>query len=742
MRKLSFVLLLALALAACSPPRQVATITGRPIPPPSRSEPEEAIEKEPAPPPYEITAVGRFDDGKMWTFDAPPVEYFREEYGVSADTAWFRKARLGALRFSDNCSASFISARGLVMTNHHCAREHLVDVEKEGEDLMRDGFFASSTTDERKVKDLYVEQLIEMEDVSKEILKAAKDVPGAGPKAEARQKRAEAIENRNNSRLSFKKDNLKAEVVELHPGNVYVMYTYRKYPDVRLVFAPEEAIGYFGGDTDNFTYPRHTLDMSFFRVWEGEEPIMTTDFFQWDASGPEEGEAVFVVGNPGSTSRLSTSSQLEYLRDVEFPPVLEILQDRTAIIAEYVDEYREEADSFDVRNDLMAARNMLKAMEGQYHSLLGDEILSRAYSAELQMDAKIEADESLREEVGNLISDIALLQGSKKASSARAGAFYHFLNPAVSSPILTRAIYGYVYALLSRRGAPEDQLGEIFEEAMSIESWPEELEKQIIARRVNDLATYLGPTDPTMKRLLSGGTAEELADSLVQNTALGDSARYRVILEDNYLASGDATVDVINAIGPLYFTLDSELRSMHEREDLLMGRLSQVRYAMTEGSVPPDAEFTLRISDGRVSGYSSGMREIEAFTTFSGMFNLSQENKDEEEWDLPDDWENGRSSVDMDTPLNFVSTNDITGGSSGSAILNSDLEIVGLIFDGNLESLPNEYVFNDRSARSISVDARAIIESLSSIYSTDRLVLEILEGRYVETETEAEATGR
>ena len=728
----------AVGLSACSPPRQVATITGRPIPPPQRAEPEQPEVKEEVSP-YAGGTIGPFDDGRMWTFDSPPSEYFREEYGLEADSDWFDRARLGALRFSDNCSASFISERGLVMTNHHCARESITDVEKVGEDFLLNGFFASTVSDERVVEDLYVEQLIEIEDVSKEVLKAAKDVPGLGPKAEARTKRAEAIENRTNAKLGFKDANLKAEVVELHPGNMYALYTYRKYSDVRLVFAPEEALGYFGGHTDNFTYPRSTLDMSFFRVWEGDAPIATEDYYKWDAEGAEEGEPVFVVGNPGSTSRLSTVSQLEYLRDVEFPSVLEILEDRTLLIDDYVDSNRAEADTFDVRNDLMNARNMLKASEGQYMSLLGDDVLSRAYAAEQTVQRAIEESDSLKSLVGDLVVDLDLLQRSKRASAARAGAFYHFLNPSVSSHILTRSIYGYVYALLSRRGAPPEQLEEIFHEAMSIETWPDTLEKMIIARRLRDLESYLGSADPTMKRLLSGKTPEAVADSLVDNTVLGDSAQYRLMLEENYLASDDVTVDVINAIGPLYFTLDSELRSFSEREDQLSDRLSQVRFALSGDDVPPDAEFTLRISDGRVQPYKVEGQTIDAFTTVGDLYDLSRENTDMEDWDLPDDWKNKEGDIDGDIPFNFVSTNDIAGGNSGSAILNSDLQVVGLIFDGNFESLSNEFVFDDTRGRAISVDVRAITASLDHIYSTDRLLLEILDGKFVETESEAES---
>lgn len=715
-------------LSACSPPQRVVTVTSRPEPAPERVYETDTGNSEPKKPAYPIVEVGKFDDGKMWTFDAVPLAYLQETYDIAVDSAWFVKAQLGALRFSSSCTASFVSASGLVMTNHHCARESLSKVQLDGESLLDVGFYALDDSLERKVAGLYVEQLISIEDVTDEVLGAARDVRGAAPKAEARRKRSEAIERRVNEKLSRADSSHNAEVVELYSGVRYALYTYRKYSDVRLVFAPELLVGYFGGDTDNFTYPRHTLDLSFFRVWDHSGPLNTKDYYRWNMDGVLEGDPVFVVGNPGSTSRLSTVSQLEYLRDIELPAVLEILDDRASILEAFVESNRAVSDSFNVRNDLMRARNTQKSLEGQYQGLLYGNVLSRTYSSEVALDEAIQKNDSLSRIYGSLLKDIELLQRSKKASSAKAGAFYHFLDPAVSSHILTRSIYGYVYTLLSQRGAPAEQLEEMFDEGMKITTWPDELEKLIISRRLSDMATYLGPGDPTMKRLLRDVSARDLADSLVSHTVLGDTASYRQMLESNYLSSGDVTVGVIQAIAPLYFTLDQELRSFGDREDALLASLATARFAVFGDDTPPDATFTLRLSDGRVASYEISGTSIPAFTTLGGLYALADEKAGQEEWAIPERWIEKKESLDLSVPLNLVTTNDISGGSSGSALLNKDLEIVGLVFDGNLESLSNEFVYTDVMARSISLDARAIIEVLANVYDAERIVAEIRAG--------------
>ena len=732
-------LITVLTLSACSPPRQVLTVSARPDPIPST----EGDAPESAPPGeqserYPEAELGRFDDGRMWTFEAPPEAWFSEEYGFAPDEAWLMRARKGALRFGDICSASLVSHRGLVMTNHHCARDFVARMSDQDDPMLDNGFLALNEGDERRVRGLKVRQLIDIEDVSREVNRAARDVNGWGPKADARQKRMEAIERRMKSRYSAADSTREIDVVELVPGVRYSAYTYRVYNDVRLVWVPELAIGRFGGEADNFEWPRHTLDAAFFRIWDEGEPLKTADHFMFDPSGADVDEPVFVVGNPGSTDRLVTVSQLEYQRDVSLPEDLLVLRDRINRLGAFTDAHPALADSFDVRNDLMGANNQLKALEGQLAALEEGWVLSRTQAWEDNVKQSLAASDSLSGLYGRPFRDIRLIQQSMELSAPRARAFTQFLNPTVSSHILMRAMYGYVYALSARRGAPPETLKEIMDEAMEITDWPRELEKDIIAARLKDFQRALGGEDPTVRRLLNGKSPEAMADSVAMNSSLADSAGFRAALEGNYLASKDVTVELINTIGALYFTLDGQVQALSQREDELIARLGQLRHHLQGDATPPDAAFTLRITDGRVRGYSDGTRTLPPFTDFGGMFALDDSLGSGTEWDMPQRWEAAEDLVDRSVPLNLVTTTDITGGNSGSPLLDQQLRIVGLVFDGNEESLAAEYVFSDDQARTIAVDVRALIEVLEVVEDADRLILELLEGRYFALEAEAE----
>jgi Peptidase S46 len=314
----------------------------------------------------------------------------------------------------------------------------------------------------------------------------------------------------------------------------------------------------------------------------------------------------------------------------------------------------------------------------------------------------------------------------------------HFLNPALSSRLLTRAMYGYVYTLLRQRGAMAEQLDDIRKEASQIKSWPRDLERQFVSARLRDFHEALGAADPTIKRILGGHTIGYMADSVATNSELADSSRFMALLDDNYLASGDVSVDLINSLAPLYFTLDQQLTNFKSREESFAARLARAQFAIYGATVPPDASFSLRIADGVVSGYAYNGTVAPAFTTFYGLLDQHYSHPGAEEWALPLRWVRPVKDLRYETQLNLVSTNDITGGNSGSPLLNDNLEIVGLVFDGNIESLPNQFLFTDKVARAVSVDSRGILEALHSVYDTDRIVQEIRQGRVFTTESAAD----
>ena len=687
----------------------------------------------------DTVTVGRFDYGKMWTFDKPPLDYFQERYALELSGQWFELASRGALRFSDNCSASFVSPHGLVMTNHHCSREAIREVSREGEALVDHGFYASRLEDERKVNELYVDQLISIEDVTEKVREGVPDFQNDEEEADARDRRIESLERSLTQQAKDRDTTLHVQVVSLYLGGTYSAYTFKRYHDVRLVIAPELSVAKFGGESDNFTYPRYSLDMTFFRVYDyNGQPLETTHYFPWSTNGVKEGDPVFVVGSPGSTSRLKTISQLEYERDYALPQQLEVLRTRGELLRSYLLENPNDAASDEVRNSYLSISNSIKALGGQLDGLNDEYLMARKSAAENAMRSKIEVDSELNKKYGSIIDDIAAVQRSKRATAKQSGALTYF-GTSLGSSVLTRALYGYAYSLLKQRGAPPTRLIELRNDAASIKDLPRELEKQFVVARLNEMAKYLGPSDPSLRRLLQGGTAEELAHRLVDSTALVDSSGFYAALDEGYLASKDPSVPIINALAPLYFTLGQQNGSFSAREENLSEKLAQARLELFGTDIPPDATFSLRLSDGIVSGYDYNGTQAPFQTTFYGLYDHYHTYGPRSEWDLPDRWLVPSSSFDLSTPLNIVSTNDITGGNSGSPLLNSNLEIVGLIFDGNIESLPNQYVYRDHAARAISVDARGILEVLDDMYDADRLVLELTRGEVVQSEDEADA---
>ena len=673
----------------------------------------------------------------MWTFDNPPTAYFQEAYDFEPSSRWFAKARGGALRFASYCSASFVSQHGLVLTNHHCARQSVTDVSKPGEDLLDNGFLSRSVETERAVEDLYVDQLISIVDVTDEVLTSETTRMSDDERVEARQTKAEQLASRLTSEASSDSTRI-VEVIALYNGAKYSAYTFRRYNDVRLVMAPSLQIGFFGGDHDNFTYPRYNLDFAFFRVYEDDEPLTTSDFFAWSADGADAGDPVFVVGSPGSTSRLTTLAQLEFERDVALPQQLRVLESRSAILGSFIEADPAAAEEMDLRNVWFSLENSIKANHGQLAGLRSDSLLLRKQSGEDKLRSAIAADSSLRDEYGSLFDELRSLQATKRAVSDQAGAFTMFSSDAMTSHLVLRALYGYVHDLLKQRGAPPERLKEMREDGSEVTDWPADVERGFIAARLTELRDYLGEDHPTVASLLDERSPDSVAAALVRESALVDSAGFAKLIEEGYLASGDASVEVIEAIGSLYFSLGQQLTAFESREEALNAKLGRAQFAVYGTTVPPDASFSLRIADGVVKDYAYNGTVAPVFTTFYGLYDRHHAFAGEASWELPDRWLGPPAGLTLSTPLNLISTNDITGGNSGSPLLNTNLEVVGLVFDSNIEALPNEYVYRDETGRTISVDSRGIIEALDKVYDMDRVVRELRTGEFFQTEAAAD----
>ncbi len=730
-------LLLILLLAGCAGGQQTAVVTERP----EREEP--AAPQPPAddvtdvPDPFPHVEVGRFDTGKMWTFDHPPIDHFEETYGFRPDSAWFAHARLGALRLP-NCSASFVSPSGLILTNHHCARVSVSDVTREGETLLDDGFYARSLEAERKVDDLYADQLIDIEDITDEVYDVEGDVDDV---VAARRRRADQIESRMDREAKSRDSLLTVEVIELYHGGQYSAYTFRRYDDVRLVFAPELSVGAFGGDPDNFTYPRYSLDFSFFRAYGSDgEPLPSEHYFQWDQDGARQGEAVFVIGSPGTTSRLATVSQLEFERDFTLPHALDVLRTRMAILSNYMEDHPEETGEHDLRNVYHQISNQEKKTEGELAGLRDSLLIARRQKAQNQLVEQIASVDSLQRQYGGVIEEIRRVQRSKEATADQSGAFAFFGSPAFDSHVLVRSVYGYVLGLMQQRGAPTSALEETREDAFEIADWPIELEKEMLAARLRELRRYLGENDPTVNRLLGGQTPEAVAERVVSGTALTDSAGYAELLDEGFLSSNDPAVDLAQAFTPLYFSVQQQVSGLESREQELNAQLARARFALYGTTIPPDATFSLRIADGVVAGYPYNGTTAPTHTSFYGMFNHYYSYGGEgTDWDLPAGWLTPPETFDRSTAVNLVTTNDITGGNSGSPLLDADLNLVGVAFDSNIEALQNTYIYLDERGRAISVDSRGMLEALDDMYEADRIVLELTTGETASSEDEADA---
>jgi hypothetical protein len=690
-----------------------------------------------ADPALDTIQAGAFDNGKMWTFEYPPLDYLRNTYGFSADAEWFRKAHLATLRLS-NCTASFVSPNGLVMTNHHCARESIEQVSRDGEDLVADGFIAGSLAGERPIEDYYADQLIEIRDVTDRVYAALEGVRGVQERATRREAVTGEIIGEISAEFGGEEAGYNVEMVELYAGGRYSVYVFKRYTDIRLVLSPEVQIAYFGGDWDNFTYPRYDLDMSFYRIYDDNgEPLQSENYFPFNEEGVSEGDLVFVIGNPGSTSRLQTVAQLEFRRDVEDRAVVELLRTRTEALQDYRDSHPEEAREMDLRNTIFGFLNSLKAYSGQVEGLHDPVKIAKRRDHERKFQAAIDADPALREDYGGLIQRMAGLQDQKREHSAAMASFFALGHPTLGSSTVGRSLSAYQYLGAQNQGAPPEMLQGIREAVEGTPNQPREIDEAQLVQRLQDIVRNYGPDHPFTQGVLQGRTPEGLAAVIMSTSVLADSSSAAAALENGTLTVQDPAVVLAQAILQEYIPMQqAQLASAAEEEEIASG-LGRALFAIHGTDVPPDATFSLRIADGLVEDYEYNGTIAPVYTTFYGMYDHYYSYGAGSDWDLPDRWLSPPASFDLSTPLNFVSSADIIGGNSGSPVIDRNLEVVGLIFDGNIESLPGDYIYLPEENRSVSVDVRGILEALAEIYHADWLVEELLTGRLAGTGTPA-----
>lgn len=657
----------------------------------------------------------------MWTFDHPPLDYFQEDYGFRPDSAWLARARLGALRFATYCSASFVSARGLVLTNHHCSRQNTGAVLRPGENFDSTGFYAATQAAERKVPGLFVEQLLSITDVTSQIEQAANGATGDQAIAQARQQAVEALEEQLSS--AAHDSTIRVQIVTLYQGAEYSAYTYRRYNDVRLVMVPELGMGYFGGDDDNFTYPRYNLDFSIYRVYDGAgRPLATPDYFRVSKTGVSDGDPVFVVGNPGSTSRLETMAQLAYARDVRIPTIVGIYKSRIAALEAYERDEPAVAAAQRVRTKIFGYSNSLKAEQGQLAGLHDPVLFGRRAAGEAEFRAQLMRRPDLAPRAA-LIDSLADVARDMTTIGPR---IYAFLSsPEIGSATLGRAAVVVRYASAKAGGAPPEQLDRLRQAAMEIGNKPLAMERRLVAAQIGDLVRGLGANDSVVVAVLGSRTPDAVAAELLAHTQLSDSANVEGVLASDVASSSDAAIAYVRRVTPVTAPLRDRARVLSARADNLGSRLGRARFDVYGRALPPDATFTLRLADGRVAGYPYNGTWAPPFTTFYGIYERNAAAAGRAPWNLPARWKRPPAGLDLSTPLDLVTTNDIIGGNSGSPLLNRNLEVVGLVFDGNMESLPGEFIYTDQTARSLSVDVRGILAALRTPYGATRIVLEL-----------------
>jgi hypothetical protein len=672
--------------------------------------------------------AGRFDMGRMWTFEYAPQQYFTETYGFAANDDWFRRARLSVLRIP-GCSASFVSQTGLVVTNHHCVRNAITQVTQPGERLLDEGFLAVSPEAERRIPNYYADQLLAVEDVTDEVFRVTDAATSDTARVRLRQEVVRTIEQRLRQQHAGA-FTLQMQIIPLYHGGRYSAYVFRRFTDVRLVAAAELQTGFFGGDPDNFTYPRYALDFAFLRVYdEAGQPYRPDHHFRMSERGVEEGDVVFVIGNPGPTSRLTTMAQLEYLRDVLVPAQIATFSSRLAALRAFHAADPERGERLNIRNRAFGISNSLKAAIGRLDALHQPMVLGRRADLERQFLDSLRAKPALQEQFGDVVPRLATLQQSKRELAREYAAFFQFGSAAYWPAVLRRALLADQLLTARTEGAPADTITAIIERLTQVADNPAEVERDFLSAQFADFERALGTGDTIVRAALAGAPAEQAAAALLRASELADSTRTSIAITSGSLTAADPAIALARLIAPRQTAFARSLSRITTEENELQSRLGRARFEIYGMNVPPDATSSPRITDGVVRGYEYNGTLAPAYTTFFGMYDRFHSFGPQSEWNLPERWRTPPAALDLGTPLNFVSTADTYGGNSGSPAVTPGLELVGLNFDRNIQGLSRDYIFLPERGRNVMVDARAIRASLGAVYDGGRILRELDSGQ-------------
>ncbi|MEW5878430.1 MAG: S46 family peptidase [Acidobacteriota bacterium] len=671
-----------------------------------------------------LASLAAAEEG-MWTFDNPPVKQLQQKYNFTPTQEWLDHLRLSSVRFNDGGSGSFVSATGLVLTNHHVALGQLQKVSSPQKDYVADGFLARTPEEELKCPDLELNVLVSMENVTDRVLAAVK--PGMSEKQanDARKAAIAAIEKE-----SMEKTGLRSDVVTLYHGGEYWLYRYKKYTDVRLVFAPEQQTAFYGGDPDNFTYPRYDLDMALFRVYEDGKPVKPQHYLKWNPEGAKDGELVFVSGHPGSTNRLYTLAQLETLRDLSYPMRLEGIERRLGVARAYAARGKEQARQ--AAGLIFGLENSKKALSGEYKGLKDPQLMQIKAQEEKELRDKVAANPEWQKAYGDAWQAIEKAQASfrerAKEYSYRRLSGYRLPGVALSIVQLVAEVKKPDGERLD--GFHESQLPSLKFRLFSPAPVYPEFEEVLLADGLREALEKLGPEDPFVKAALAGKTPEQVAHEAITGTKLADPDFRKQLVEggeEAVAASQDPLIALARRVDPILRqerkwyedTIESVVRTAGEK-------IGKARFAIYGKDTYPDATFTLRLTYGTVTGYPYNGTIAPSKTTFYGLYDRAASFDYKPPFHLPQRWLDRKDALNLATPLNFVSSCDIIGGNSGSPVVNRQGEIVGLIFDGNIESLVGRFVFDITANRAVAVHTAGMTEALKKVYDAEFLVKELL----------------
>lgn len=658
------------------------------------------------------------DEG-MWLFNDLPRDYFRTKYGFEPTEEWAEHLMKSSVRFNVGGSASFISSSGLVLTNHHVGSDTLYKLSTPERNIMEVGFLAKTREEELKAPDLELNQLVNIRDVTAEVKAAVSPTMTTEQAVAARRAVIAKIE-----KAALDETGLRSDVVTLYGGGRYHLYQYRKYTDVRLVWAPETAIAFFGGDADNFEYPRYCLDACIFRVYENGSPAKIEHFLKWSEKGADADELVFVSGNPGRTSRIYTMDALKHQRDVRLPYLLNYLRRNEILLQQYSLRGTEQARR--AREDLFGIQNSRKARLGMIGGLQDPRVLAEKIESEKKLLAAIDGDPKLRP----LASAWQVISETTRRRAEIQG----------QGITINSQLFGIARTLVQMTAEDQKPSGErlpefadagresLLQQLYSEAPIYADLDQVLLADAISRTLEIRGFDDELCQQILNGKNPADRAAELIAGTQLADVAARRKLADggiDAVRASSDTMIRLALLVDPelrRYRTITDQL---DEQDKQAYAQIAEARFAVLGTSTYPDATFTLRLAFGPVKGYEQNGQQIAPWTKMGATFQHEADHAGQKDYVLPESWNKAKDSLNPNTPFNFVCTADIIGGNSGSPVVNRNLELVGLIFDGNIQSLTADFVYSDRQSRAVSVHSSAIREALQVVYGADHIVQEL-----------------